>query len=96
MLANASSGHPAEFLDWFGNCRMEGRKELVHQIECAAPDNDTFSINLNRSGPLYWIRAVEFDDEYYFSSEEDATKYAERNFESFITALSERRAARGE
>lgn len=91
MLANASSGNPADFLDWFGNWRMEGKEELVHQIEGAAPDNDTFSININRCGPLYWIRAVEFDDEYYFSSEEDATEYAESNFESFITELAERR-----
>jgi hypothetical protein len=92
MLANASSGNPSEFLDWFGNWRMEGTEELVHGLEGAAPDNDTFWININRSGPLYWIRAVEFDDEYYFSSEADATEYAERNFESFITELAERRA----
>lgn len=92
VLANASSGNPAEFLDWFANWRLEGTEELVHQLEGAAPDNDTFWININRSGPLYWIRAVEFDDECYFASEEDAIDYAESNFEGFITELAERRA----
>jgi hypothetical protein len=96
LLAAASKGNPADFLDWFSNWRMEGAEELVHQIEGAAPYNDTFWININRSGPLYWIRAVEFDDECYFDSEKHAIEYAEANFESFITALAERRAGNGE
>jgi len=96
ILAEASKGKADEFLDWFSNWRMEGTEELVHQIEGAAPYNDTFWININRSGPLYWIRAVEFDDECYFDSEKEAIEYAEHNFESFITALAERRAADGE
>jgi hypothetical protein len=95
-LAEASKGNAADFLDWFSNWRTEGTEELVHQIEGAAPYNDTFSININRSGPLYWIRAVEFDDECYFATEEDAVQFAESNFESFITALAERRAGHSE
>ena len=75
---------------------MNDHEDLVFQLEGAAPYNDTFSININRSGPLYWIRALEFDDECYFDSDKDATEYAERNVESFITALSERRAGIGE
>lgn len=90
-LAEASKGNPADFLDWFSNWRTEGTEELVHGIEGAAPYNDTFWININRSGPLYWIRAMEFDDECYFATEEDAVQFAESNFESFITELAERR-----
>jgi hypothetical protein len=90
VLAEASKGNPADFLDWFSNWRMEGTEELVHQLEGAAPYNDTFWININRSGPLYWVRAVEFDDECYFESEKDAVEFAENNFESFITELAER------
>lgn len=96
VIDRAGNDDTGNFLDWFEEWRMNDHEDLVFQLEGAAPYNDTFSININRSGPLYWIRALEFDDECYFDSEKDATEYAERNFESFITALSERRAGRGE
>lgn len=96
VIDRAGNDDTGNFLDWFEEWRMNDHEDLVFQLEGAAPYNDTFSININRSGPVYWIRALEFDDECYFDSEKDATEYAERNFESFITALSERRAGRGE
>lgn len=75
---------------------MNNPGDPVDQLQGAAPDNDTFYINICKTGPLYWIQAVEFDDECYFDSEKDAIEYAEDNFGSFITALAERRAGNGE
>ncbi len=96
VIDRAKKGDATDFLEWFEEWRTDGHEDVVFQLEGAAPYNDTFWININRSGPLYWIRAVEFDDECYFESEKEAIEYAEHNFESFITALAERRAANGE
>jgi hypothetical protein len=92
VIDRAKKGDSADFLEWFEEWRTDRHEDIVFQLEGAAPYNDTFWININRSGPLYWIRAVEFDDECYFDSEKDAIEYAEDNFGSFITALAERRA----
>jgi hypothetical protein len=92
LIEQAAIGYGTDFLEWFEGWRMDGHEELVFAIEGAAYYNDTFWININRSGPLYWIRAVEFDDECYFDSQEDAIEYAEDSFESFITELADRRA----
>ena len=96
VIGRATKGDTTDFLEWFEEWRTNDNEDLVFQLEGAAPYNDTFWININRSGPLYWIQAVEFDDECYFDSEKDAIEYAENNFESFITALAERRAGNGE
>lgn len=95
LIAQAAKGDSTDFLEWFEGWRMEGHEELVFAIEGAAYHNETFWININRSGPLYWIRAVEFDDTCYFDSETDAIEYANVEFDSFITALAERRAGDG-
>ena len=96
VIGRAKKGDTTDFLEWFEEWRTDGHEDVVFQLEGAAPYNDTFWININRSGPLFWIQAVEFDDECYFDSEKDAIEYAENNFESFITALAERRAGNGE
>ena len=96
VIGRAKKGDTTDFLEWFEEWRTDGHEDLVFQLEGAAPYNDTFWININRSGPLYWIRAVEFDDECYFDSKKEAIEYAEHNFESFITALAERRAGNSE
>ena len=90
VIERAGKGDAANFLDWFEEWSTESPEELVCQLDGAGPCDDTFAININRSGPLYWIRAVEFDDECYFGSEEDAINYVESTFESFITELDER------
>jgi hypothetical protein len=90
VIERAGRGDATNFLDWFEEWATESPEELVCQLDGAGPCNDTFAININRSGPLYWIRAVEFYDECYFGSEEDAIAYAESTFESFITELDER------
>ena len=51
-----------------------------------------FNICINRSGPLHWIQANEFDDICYFDSEKDAGAYANMEFSSFIETLNERLA----
>jgi hypothetical protein len=94
--SDAVSVDTGAFLEWFEGWRLEDSDELVHQIEAAGPENDTFSINIYRTGPLYWVRALEFDDACYFATEKDAVEYAENNFESFITELAERRAGKAE
>ncbi len=96
VIGRATKGDTTDFLEWFEEWRTNGNEDLVFQLEGAAPYNDTFWININRSGPLYWIQAAEFDDECYFDSEKDAIEYAEDNFGSFIAALAERRAGNSE
>ncbi|MEI7912394.1 MAG: hypothetical protein WCK77_22405 [Verrucomicrobiota bacterium] len=59
-------------------------------IEAAAPDDDIFEIEIWSIGPLFWIRAKEFDDIGYFDSLAEAQIYAEDFFEGFITELQER------
>lgn len=62
----------------------------VETIHGAAPDNDVFHIKLCAVGPVFYIRANEFDDIGYFSSLEEARIYAEFEFEGFISELAER------
>jgi hypothetical protein len=89
LLQQAHGGDGAELAEWFDEWRSYSPDE-VRIIEGAAPDDDVFHICINRSGPLYWIQANEFDDICYFSSEDDAAEYAEQEFGSFIETLCER------
>jgi hypothetical protein len=59
-------------------------------IDAAAPDDDIFGIEIWSTGPVFWIRANEFDDIGYFPSLPEARAYAEVEFESHITELAER------
>jgi len=63
---------------------------LEVSIEAAAPDDDIFGIEIWSTGPVFWIRANEFDDIGYFPSRDEARRYAEVEFESHINELSER------
>jgi len=63
---------------------------LEVSIEAAAPDDDIFGIEIWSTGPVFWIRANEFDDIGYFPSLPEARAYAEVEFESHINELSER------
>jgi hypothetical protein len=94
--AKAVSVDTGAFLEWFEGWRLDDSDKLVHQIAAAGPENDTFSINIYRTGPLYWVRALEFDDACYFATEKEAVEYAESNFESFITELAKRRTGKRE
>lgn len=59
-------------------------------IEAAGPDNDIFEIEIFALGPVFFIRANEFDEIGYFDSVSDAISYAEREYEELINALHER------
>ena len=63
---------------------------LEVSIDAAAPDDDVFGIEIWSTGPVFWIRANEFDDIGYFPSRDEARRYAEVEFESHINELSER------
>ena len=59
-------------------------------IDAAAPDDDIFEIEIWSTGPVFWIRANEFDDIGYFPSRDEARRYAEDFFEGLISELRER------
>lgn len=65
--------------------------ESVGGFKGVAPYNDTFSIDIWRIGPLFFVTALEFDDLAYFESLEEAEKCALSEFFSFIDALNERK-----
>ena len=91
LIDRAGKEDAIDFLDWFDEWRSnDPHEESI--IEGAAPDDDVFNICINRSGPLHWIQANEFDDICYFDSEKDAGAYANMEFSSFIETLNERLA----
>lgn len=61
-------------------------------FEGAAPDNDTFSINISRIGPVFFVSACEFEDIEYFGSAAEAEEYAQDFFSSWVEELAERNA----
>lgn len=61
-------------------------------FEGAAPDNDTFSINISRIGPVFFVSACEFEDIKYFGSAAEADEYARDFFSSWVEELAERNA----
>jgi hypothetical protein len=61
-------------------------------FEGAAPDNDTFSINISRIGSVFFVSACEFEDIEYFGSAAEADEYARDFFSSWVEELAERNA----
>lgn len=92
VLERAGKGDASDFLEWFEEWRQNDLGDPVEQLEGAAPDDDTFSIDVYQTGPLFWIKANEFDAICYFDSKDNAVKYAEMEFEGFISELAEREA----
>jgi hypothetical protein len=90
VIGRATKGDTTDFLEWFEEWRRNDLGEPVEQLEGAAPDNDTFWINIYKTGPLYWIKANEFDAICYFDSADDALTHAADEFEGFISELAER------
>ena len=80
-----------DLYDLLGDNKGEpGIGEMVDSIDGAAPDNDTFQIEIWRLVSAYWIRANEFNDIGYFRSQEEACDYAILEFSGFIQELNER------
>lgn len=90
VIGRAKKGDTTDFLDWFEDWRMSNTDTIAEEIDGAAPDNDTFAIEIVEAGPLFWIRANEFDDICYFKSLEDARSCLHETFEGFINELAER------
>jgi hypothetical protein len=94
IIRKAGAGDASDFLEWFEEWRLSNTDTVVEEIDGAAPYNDTFAIQILKAGPLFWIRANEFDDICYFDSLEDARSCVYDEFEGFINELAERQ--RGE
>ena len=94
-LASWKSGetHDDEFVAFLQDSldQWTGGVESVEVIEGAAPDNDTFPITIYKFGPLFFIKAPEFDDIGYFDKLKAAQKEVESNFGDYIRELAERR-----
>ena len=85
------SGDDGDLWDLIEDNKQEVSDSPVEVIDAAAPDDDVFGIEIWSTGPVFWIRANEFDDIGYFPSLADARAYAEDFFEGFISELQERR-----
>jgi hypothetical protein len=90
VIGRAEKGDALDFLEWFEEWRQNDLGDPVEQLEGAAPDDDAFSIDIYQTGPLFLIKANEFDPICYFESKDDAVQYAEMEFSGFIDALNER------
>jgi hypothetical protein len=96
VISRAKEGNATDFLDWFEEWRMSNTDTIAEEIEGAAPYNDTFAIQIVKAGPLFWIRANEFDDICYFDSLACARACVYEEFEGFINELAERLAGEGD
>lgn len=90
VIGRATKGDTTDFLEWFEERRLNSLGDPVERLEGAAPDNDTFWINIYKIGPLYWIKANEFDAICYFDSADEALAHAADEFEGFISELAGR------
>ncbi len=75
-LAQIQSGDTDELHDLLIDHKQEiaGHPEETHQA------SDGFDVELWKLGPVFWIRANEFDDMGYFDSLAAARDYAEEQF----------------
>lgn len=90
VMSRAKEGDASDFLDWFEDWRMSNTDTVAEEVEGAAPYDDTFAIEIIKAGPIFWIRANEFDDICYFDSLENARLCVYEEFEGFINELAER------
>ena len=68
-----NAGQIDDLLDLIEDNKFEISGSPEHTIDGAAPDEDIFKIEIWKVGPVYCIRACEFDDIGYFSSRGDAS-----------------------
>ncbi len=64
---------------------MQNESEVVKSL-IGVGSYGEFPIYIMQFGPVFWIRALEFDTIGYFADAESAIAYAEFNYEPFITA----------
>lgn len=75
-IERARNGDSTDFLEWFEEWRMNNTDNIADEIDAAAPYDDVFAIEIVEAGPIFWIRANEFDDICYFDSLEAARSHA--------------------
>ena len=68
-----NAGQIDDLLDLIEDNKFQISGSPEHTIDGAAPDEDIFKIEIWKVGPVYCIRASEFDDIGYFSSRGDAS-----------------------
>jgi hypothetical protein len=90
VVGRAGEGDATDFLEWFEEWRLSSTDTIADEIDGAAPYNDTFAIQIVKAGPLFWIRANEFDDICYFDSLAGARACVYEEFEGFINELAQR------
>src|SRR3954470_23897233 len=72
-------GDVDDLLDLFED-EKQNRSKVVNVFAGAAPDDNTFDIQIRTFGSVYWIAASEHDDLGYFGSRDDAEFDASENF----------------
>ncbi len=90
QMKQFQAGEVGDLLALVEESKMDLSGSPEDTIEAAAPDDDIFEIELWETGPVFWIRANEFDDIGYFPSLKSARTYAKQEFESFISELADR------
>lgn len=72
---------------------VHNESTVVRKIDALGTAAGEFSVSVMRYGPVFWVRAPDFDDIGYFAGLEDAVSAATSNYEPFITAHEEALAA---
>ncbi|PAW63903.1 MAG: hypothetical protein B9S36_03755 [Verrucomicrobiia bacterium Tous-C2TDCM] len=66
---------------------VQNRSDLEEIIEASGGEGYDFEIEVLSFGPIFWVRAPEFDDIGYFTSLEDALWHAREFYEPYIETL---------
>ncbi|MBU6301989.1 MAG: hypothetical protein KGS60_10575 [Verrucomicrobia bacterium] len=89
-LARFQAGNDDDLWDLIADQKRGSLEEFATSLMAAAPDDDVFEIEILSAGPVFWIRANEFEDIGYFGSQYDALVYAEDYFDPYISELADR------
>lgn len=68
---------------------IDNEADDVGSITALGAYDEPFDISIMKSGPIYFVSAIENDDIGYFSDLEAARDCAKGNYEPFITAYKE-------
>lgn len=89
-LARFQAGDDDDLWDLIEDHKRGSLEEFATSLMAAAADDDVFEIEILSAGPVFWIRANEFEDIGYFGSQYDALAYAEDYFDPYISELADR------
>ena len=79
-----------DLYDFIGENKWGYPGNPVSSFDGAAPDNDIFSIDIQKIGPLFFVTANEFDEMAYFGSQKEAEDYAVDYFAPYFDELGRR------